>query len=223
MNHWPLLGMLVLVAGFVLRLHPMRVVIAAGLATGLLCGLSIVEVLALLGEAFRKARYLALFVLMLPVIGLLERNGLREYARQVVGRLRKVTPGRLLLVYLGLRQLTAGLGMTSLGGHAQSVRPLLAPMAEAAAERLRPQLEGEERARLRALAAATDNVALFFGEDLFLAFGAVLLMQGFLSQNGISAEPLRIACWGIPSALCAFGLHAGRLLLLDRRLRRGDP
>ena len=29
-----------------------------------------------------------------------------------------------------------------------------------------------------------DNVALFFGEDIFIAFGAVLLMSNFLKENG---------------------------------------
>ena len=38
------------------------------------------------------------------------------------------------LVYLGARQLTAAVGLTSLGGHPQMVRPLLAPMVEGAAE-----------------------------------------------------------------------------------------
>ena len=32
------------------------------------------------------------------------------------------------------RQLTAAIGLTSLGGHPQMVRPLLAPMAEGATE-----------------------------------------------------------------------------------------
>ena len=73
---------------------------------------------------------------------------------------------------------------------------------------------------LKALSAATDNVGLFFGEDIFIAFGAVLLMQGFYAEHGIVLEPLHIALWGIPTAICAFLIHGWRLARLDRRLRR---
>ncbi|XLM23020.1 DUF969 family protein, partial [Chromobacterium piscinae] len=34
------------------------------------------------------------------------------------------------------------------------------------------------------MCAATDNVGLFFGENLFVAFGAVILMHTFLHENG---------------------------------------
>jgi hypothetical protein len=36
-------------------------------------------------------------------------------------------------------------------------------------------------------AAACDNIAVFFGEDIFIAFGAVLLIDAFLKENGIQA------------------------------------
>jgi len=97
------------------------------------------------------------------------------------------------------------------------VRPLLAPMSEAAAGR-DGELDDAERARVRALAAATDNVGRFFGEDVFLAFGAVLLIQGFYERNGIHLEPLQIALWSIPTALAAFVIHALRIVFAARAL-----
>jgi len=181
--------------------------------------MSPVEVLALLGSAFIKNRYLALLLLTLPVISLLERHGLREQARHLIQGLRGATAGRLMLAYLLFRQLLSAIGLHSLGGHPQTVRPLLAPMTEAAAEAQKPTLSATERERLRALAASTDNVGLFFGEDIFIAFGGVLLMQSFLADNGIFVEPLQIALWGIPTAICAFLIHGARLLNLDRRLQ----
>jgi uncharacterized membrane protein len=221
MGYWPLLGVLVVVAGFALRMNPALVVVAAGIVTGLVAGFDVVDVLALLGTAFVKQRYLAVFLLTLPVIGLLERHGLRERAQAWIATLRGATAGRLLLAYLAARQLTATLGLTSLGGHPQTVRPLLAPMAEGAAElRHGAALPAAERERLKALCAATDNVGLFFGEDIFIAFGAVLLMQAFYAEHGIVLEPLHIALWGIPTAICAFAIHGGRLSRLDARLAR---
>lgn len=216
---WPLLGVLMVVLGFALRLNPALVVVVSGVATGLIAGMSPTQVLALLGSAFVKNRYLALLILTLPVVSLLEQHGLREQARYLILRLRGATAGRLMLAYLAVRQLLSAIGLHSLGGHPQTVRPLLAPMTEAAAEAQHPGLSDSDRERLRALAASTDNVGLFFGEDIFIAFGGVLLMQSFLADNGIHIEPLQIAVWGIPTAICAFAIHGTRLLAEDRRLQ----
>lgn len=219
-DYWPLLGVLWVIAGFALRQNPALVVVSAGLVTGLIAGRHLLEVLELLGDAFIKQRYLALVLLLLPVVALLERHGLKQHAENWIARLRGATPARLLTSYLGARQILATLGLTSLGGHAQTVRPLLVPMAEGAARARLGELPEAEQQRLRAMCAATDNVGLFFGEDVFIAFGAVLLMQGFFAENGIPLEPLHIALWAIPTALCAFAIHATRIHRFEHRLRR---
>jgi uncharacterized membrane protein len=219
-NYWPLLGIAVVVVGFVLRLNPIAVVVAAGLASGLLAGKPFGELLALLGESFVSNRALMLFVLTLPTIGLLERAGLREHMHAWILRMRRMTFARLLIGYLGLRQLLGMVGLTNAGGHAQTVRPLLAPMSEAAVEKSVGAITPAQRQRVLALAAGTDNVGLFFGEDVFVAVGAVLLIQGFYAQNGIVLEPLHIALWALPTAIAAFAIHALRIVLFARRMRR---
>jgi uncharacterized membrane protein len=65
-----------------------------------------------------------------------------------------------------------------------------------------------------------DNVAVFFGEDIFIAIGSILLIKGFLEQNGIHVEPAHLALWAVPTALCAWLIHNTRLVLLDRSLKR---
>jgi uncharacterized membrane protein len=215
-----LIGIVIVVVGFVLRINPLLVVTIAGLATGVASGLGPLEVVAAFGKAFITSRYVAIVWLVLPVIGLLEHAGLKERARAVVARLRAATATRVLVVYFAIRQITAALGLTSLGGHAQMVRPLIAPMAEGAAENQYGELPRKARNRIRANAAAVDNVALFFGEDIFIAIGSILLIRGFLDQNGIHVEPTQLAVWAIPTAICALVIHCTRLLLLDRRLRK---
>lgn len=210
-----LLGVAVIVLGFALRFNPLLVVIAAALTSGLAAGLSPVEVLAAFGKAFNTNRYVTVAWLVLPAIAVLERAGLKEQARKTIQALRAATPGRILIAYLALRQISAALGMTQVAGHAQTVRPLVAPMAEAAAE---PLDEGR-RDQVKAMTAATDNVGLFFGEDIFLAIGSILLIVGFLDQSGITVEPLHLSMWAIPSAIAAFVIHGGRLLLFDRKLK----
>ena len=219
-----LIGVAVLAAGFLLRLNPLLAVVLAALAAGLAAGLSPLAVLAAFGHAFNQNRYVSLVWLILPVVGLLERHGLQARARARVAALRGATAGRLLLAYLALRQASAALGLTALGGHAQMVRPLVAPMAEAAAERqigagtdvaMTPAL----RMRVRAFAASADNVGAFFGEDIFVAFASVLLIRGVLQGQGVTVEPLRVSLWAVPTALAALIVHGWRLLRLDRLIR----
>lgn len=209
-----LLGVAVIVLGFALRFNPLLVVIAAALTSGLAAGLSPVEVLAAFGKAFNTNRYVSVAWLVLPAIAVLERAGLKEQARKTIQGLRAATPGRILITYLALRQISAALGMTQVAGHAQTVRPLVAPMAEAAAE----PLDDQRRDQVKAMTAATDNVGLFFGEDIFLAIGSILLIVGFLDQSGITVEPLHLSMWAIPSAIAAFVIHGARLLLFDRKI-----
>jgi uncharacterized membrane protein len=220
MNYWPLLGVAVVVAGFALRLNPALVVVVAGIVSGILAGLPIPDLLALIGNKFIASRNLLVLLLTLPTIGLLERAGLREHAQAFITRFRTFTLARLLIAYLAVRQILSMLGLTGIAGHPQTVRPLLAPMAEAAAEQIDPQLDDATRDRVKAFAAATDNTGLFFGEDVFIAFGAVLLIQTFYAQNDISLDPRSISLWALPTAIAAFLIQALRAVRLQRALRK---
>lgn len=220
MSLWPLLGIAVLVIGFAAGLNPLIVVVAAAVTTGIAAGVAPLHLIAALGKAFNDSRYVSIIWLILPVIGLLEREGLQERARMLIARVRAATVGRLLIAYLALRQITAALGLTSLCGQAQTVRPLIAPMAEAAAEvRLGP-ISDRLRYLIRAYAASADNVGAFFGEDIFIAIASILLIKGFLQQSGFDIPPLRLSLWAIPTALLAFIIHGVRLWRLDARLER---
>ena len=129
-NLWPLIGVAIIIVGFVLRFNPMLVVIVTAVGTALAAGFPIDKILATIGTGFIKTRNLPLIILLpLAVIGLLERHGLRQHAQNWISSIKSATAGRLLIVYLAARQLTAAIGLTSLGGHPQMVRPLLAPMA----------------------------------------------------------------------------------------------
>ncbi|MET9644312.1 DUF969 domain-containing protein [Streptomyces syringium] len=214
-----LLGVLVVVIGFATRRNPLLVVGVAGIATGLLGGLSPQKVLAAFGTGFASSRAVTIFVITLPVIGLLERHGLQEQARRLITRFAGLTTGRFLALYLLLRQITAALGLISVFGHAQTVRPLAAPMAEGAAERRHGPLPDKAREKVRSFAASADNVGLFFGEDVFLAVGSILLITGFVNTTyHTHLEPLQLALWAVPTALCALAIHGWRLLRLDRAL-----
>ncbi|GHH72518.1 membrane protein [Streptomyces sulfonofaciens] len=216
-----LLGVLVVVLGFATKRNALLVVAVSGIVTAGIDGQSPNEILTTFGTNFASSRSVTVFVITLPVIGLLERYGLREQGRALISRLARLTTGRLLALYLLLRQVTAAFGLMSIGGPAQTVRPLIAPMAEGAAERKYGSLPDRVRERIRSLAASADNVGAFFGEDIFLAVGSILLITGFVNATyHTHLEPLKLALWAIPSAVCALFIHGGRLLYQDRLLAR---
>jgi uncharacterized membrane protein len=55
----PLIGILIVVIGFALRVNPMTVVVAAALATGLAAHKSLVDVISAFGKAFIDSRSVA--------------------------------------------------------------------------------------------------------------------------------------------------------------------
>ncbi len=226
-----LLGIGVVVLGFVLRANPLLVVMAAALTTGLAAAwtpeaeiavyyAAAISTLAAFGKAFNDSRYVSIVWFVLLAIGLLERAGLQDRARMLIAKVQAATVGRVLWVYFVIRQAAAALGLTSLGGHPQMVRPLVAPMAEGAAEAKFGALPDRERFLIRSHSAAVDNIALFFGEDIFIAIASILLIKGFLEQNGIIVEPLQLSVWAIPTAIAALAIHTIRLWLLDAHLKR---
>lgn len=221
-DYFVLSGILIVVAGFAARLNPLLVVTVAALATGLIAGQTLREVVSTFGKAFNDNRIIAIVWIVLPVIGLLERYGLQQRAAAVITNLRNATAGRLLVIYLLLRQITAALGLTSIAGHPQTVRPLVAPMALAAATRQHGELDEATAETVKSYAAATDNVGLFFGEDIFLAIGSIVLVQQTLATYGYKLTPLQLAVWAIPTALFAFAIHGARLLMLDRAIARAQ-
>ena len=88
-NLWPLIGVAIIIAGFVLRFHPMLVVIGTAIATAVAAGFPLDKILATIGTGFIKTRNLPLIILLpLAVIGLLERHGLRQHAQNWISSIR---------------------------------------------------------------------------------------------------------------------------------------
>jgi uncharacterized membrane protein len=215
-----LIGVAIIAAGFALRLNTLLVVLAAGLATGFAAGFSLNDIVGMMGKYFVDNRAMTLpIVLMLPVVGLLERHGLKERAEVLIKKMQAATAGRVVLTYTAVRQISISLGV-SIGGHAGAVRPLVAPMAEAAARAQHGELPARSIAQIRAHAAAGDNIGNFFGEDIFIAVGAILLMKGFFDAQGMVVSVWAMALWGIPTAIIALGAMIWRCRLLDRRIAR---
>lgn len=210
-------GILVMVIGLMLRFNALLVVIAAGFVTGLAAGLSINDIVGAIGEAFVKNRYMSLFALVLPVIGIMERHGLRERAEILIGKIHAATAGRIFMIYLFVRQVTVALGI-SMSGLVAMVRPLISPMSEAAVAQGRP-ISQRTLDKIRGVAASTDNLGNFFGQNLFLAAGGLLLIKGVMEQLGYIVELTDMVIYGLPTAVCAYVVSVIRFFVFDKTIQ----
>src|SRR3546814_15216721 len=122
--------------------------------------------------------------------------------------MKGATRGRLLTGYLLLRQAMAAVGLTSVAWHPQTVRPLVAPMAEAAAEARNDALTEDQREEVKAFAAPTDNVGLFFGEDIFISIGSILLLTGVLEGYANILVPPHSSPWAHQTPTAPLRIHA---------------
>jgi uncharacterized membrane protein len=212
-----LIGILLVAVGFGFRVNALVVVLAAGLVTGLAAGFSLREVVAMMGRFFVENRGLVLpIVLMLPVVGLLEKHGLQERIAALMRRARAATAGRIFWLYQALRGGLSVLGI-SLGSHAGMVRPLIVPMGEAAAK---ARGELDDATRERAHGAASENVGNFFSDDIIVAVGALLLVKSVFDNAGVPVTLEQIKLWSVPTALWVILIGWWRYRALDRWLAK---
>lgn len=212
-----LIGILIVIIGFTLKLDTIAVVLSAGILTGLVSGLDINEILTTLGSTFVAQRAITLFILTLPVIGMCERFGLKERAATLIRKATSLSAGKLLTVYALVRQIAAALSIR-MSGHPQFVRPLVNPMAQGAATNRLGKIEKEDEDRIKAAAASMDNFGNFFGQNLFMASSGVLLIASTLSEQGYVVEGMDVAMASIPVAVILFIMVVVQNCMLDKSL-----
>lgn len=99
MEYLKLLGILIIIIGFVLKWDTTAVVVIAAIVTGLFSGMNLLDLLSTIGKSFVDNRMVSLFFLTLPMIGLVESHGLRHYAVDAIKKMKKLTAGRILNIY----------------------------------------------------------------------------------------------------------------------------
>lgn len=214
-----LIGVLIILIGFIRKYNTIAVVLVAGIVTGLVAGLGIVEILDIIGGAFVRGRNMSLFLITLPTIGILERYGLKERARELIRSMKAVTTGKVLIAYTVVREIFAALSLR-LGGHVQFIRPLVQPMAHSAAEKNFENVGEEEEDIIKGYSAAAENIGNFFGQNVFVAAGGVLLVVRTLGELGIEVTEVDVSRAAIPIAVFALVYAIIQYYLLDRRLEK---
>ncbi|MGG7078935.1 DUF969 domain-containing protein [Clostridium sardiniense] len=214
-----LIGVLIVILGFVLKVETLFTVLVAGLVTGLVAGMDLNEILTVLGQSFVANRAVSLFILTLPVIGILERYGLRQRAIYLVKKLGKLTTGGVLSAYTLIREITGALSIR-ISGHPQFVRPIVNPMAQAAAQSKYGEIEEKDVEKIKALSAASENYGNFFGQNLFAGSSGVLLISSTLTEFGYDVTALSIAKASIIMAVVAFLISALQNYLYDKKMKK---
>ncbi|MCG4564974.1 DUF969 domain-containing protein [Anaerosalibacter bizertensis] len=214
-----LIGILIIIIGFLLKLDTIAVVLTAGVITGIVGGLGFGEILETLGEAFITNRYMTIFFVTLPIIGLLEKYGLKERAASLIGNLKAATTGKILSFYMVLRTIAAALSLR-IGGHVEFIRPLIYPMAEGAAKNKYGELSEEETEDIKGLSASVENYANFYGQNVFIAAGGVLLIVGTLNELGVEVSEKDVSKAAIPIAIIGIILAVIQFRIFDRKLEK---
>ncbi|WPC43425.1 DUF969 domain-containing protein [Clostridium sp. JS66] len=214
-----LIGVLIVIVGFALKLDTIAVVLIAGLATGLVAGLNFMDILGILGKAFSDTRYMTLFVLTFPVIGICERYGLKEKSIDLIKNTKAITTGKILTLYMFIREVASVLSI-KLGGHPQFIRPLINPMAQGAAVSKYENIDEEDEEKIKGASAAMENYGNFYGQNVFVASPGVLLIAGTMGKLGYNASQIDVAKASIPIAILAFIIVVIQNLWLDRSFRK---
>lgn len=214
-----LIGILVILVGFLLKLDTIAVVLIAGLATALVSGIDFTDFLSMLGKAFVDNRLVTLFLLTLPMVGISERFGLKQQAVVLIEKIKGLTSGKFLSLYLFIREL-AGFFSIRIQGHTQFIRPIVNPMAQAAAENKYGELEEADQEKIKARAAANENYGNFFAQNTFVAASGVLLITGTLKSLGYDVAASAIAQASIPIALIVLVIATLSNLAFDRKMSK---
>ncbi|MGL5956212.1 MAG: 5-oxoproline transporter, DUF969 family subunit [Brevinema sp.] len=196
-----LIGIVIILIGFILKLDTIAVVIIAAIATGLVSGMDFPEILSVLGESFVSTRYMSIFLITLPAIGLLESNGLRNTATRLIQQIKNATVGNILSIFMFARTGLSIFGVR-LGGHIQFIRPVLFPMLDSVASK-KYALNQKRQDQLKAVACAIENYGNFYGQNVFIANAGVLLVVGTLQELGFVVKNTDIAFYSMPIAFSA--------------------
>ena len=212
-----LLGILIIILGFTFKLDSILIIMLSAIVTAFVGGLSPAELLSTLGETFVNNRSMAIFILIMLVTGTLERNGLKETAARLIGKIKNPTSGKVIAAYGVMRGVFAAFNV-SFGGVAGFVQPIIMPMATGAIESSGNEPNEEHVEELKGMASAMENIAWFFCQVLFIGGSGGLLIQGTLAGLGYDVDLAALAKVAIPTAVVSIVVGMVYFTIKDKLL-----
>lgn len=220
MNYFVLIGIAIIIVGFIFKLDVVAVVLISGLVTGLIAKMGLVEVLNAIGTGFVNNRYMSLFFISFPVIAIMERYGLKLRAAECIKKIKGASAGMVIWLYIVIRTIASAFSIR-LGGHVQFIRPLILPMAEGAA-RKNIKLTDEDIEKIKGLAGASENYGNFFGQNIFPVASGVLLITGTLKEQGLDISNIDVAKYSILAGVAMVLIALVQCWLFEKYLRKGE-
>ena len=216
-----LIGVAIIVLGFALKLDVLAVVLVAGIVTGIVSGLDFFYILEIIGTSFVNNRLMSIFLIMFPVIAIIERFGMKERAAYLIGKIKDASAGKVLSLWIVIRSLASAMNIR-IGGHVKFIRPLILPMTAAAAEASKGcRLTEKEDEKVKGLSAASENYGNFFAQNCFPAASGVVLIQSGLAVAGYDVTLSSIASASISVMIISIILTMVQVFLFDRQVKGG--
>ncbi len=219
MEYVKLLGILIVIIGFALKLDSILIIMLSAAVTAFVGGLGITGLLETLGTSFVSNRSMAIFILIMLVTGTLERNGLKEAAASLIGKIKSASAGMVIGAYGIMRSIFAAFNV-SFGGVAGFVRPIIMPMAIGAIEAKGNKVHEEHLEEIKGMASGMENIAWFFCQVLFVGGAGALLVQSTLASLGYEVELIDLAKVEIPIAIVAITVAIVYYFIKDRKLSK---
>lgn len=214
-----LVGILIVIVGFAMKKDSILIILLASIATALVGGLGVSGLLTTLGSTFVSNRSMAIFILIMLVTGTLERNGLKQAAAKLIGKIKNPTSGKVIAAY-GVMRGIFGAFNVSFGGVAGFVRPIIMPMATGAIEAAGDTPNEEHVEEIKGMSSAMENIAWFFCQVLFVGGSGGLLIQSTLAGLGYEVELVDLAKQALPTAIVAIVASMIYFIIKDKKLRK---
>lgn len=214
-----LLGIVIVILGFAFKMDSILIIMVAAIVTAFTGGLGIVGLLETLGTSFVANRSMAIFILIMLVTGTLERNGLKESAAKLIGKLKNATSGMVIGAYGIMRGIFAAFNV-SFGGVAGFVRPIIMPMSIGAVEATGNEPNEDHVEELKGMASGMENIAWFFCQVLFVGGSGGLLVQSTLKELGYEVGLLELARVEVPVGIFAVVTAIIYYYLRDKKFRK---
>ena len=97
--YWCLLGVLVVIIGFAIKLEPIAIIVVSAIVTAIFGGINVIDLLETVGTTFVANRNQLITIILMILTGTLERNGLKEAGADLIRRAKGLTTGMLIAIW----------------------------------------------------------------------------------------------------------------------------